>query len=58
MIELNHCKKCLFPETKPDLFFNDDGICSACVASDQKNSGIDWIKKEKDFYFLTPLFLT
>jgi N-acetyl sugar amidotransferase len=49
-MKLRYCKECLFPETKPDLFFNEEGICSACVAAAQKNINIDWAQREKDFY--------
>lgn len=49
-MNIRYCKKCLFPETKPDLHFNNDGVCSACVAAEQKNVGIDWTQREKDFY--------
>ena len=31
-----YCKKCLLPSTKPDLMFNDNGVCSACEAHDNK----------------------
>jgi N-acetyl sugar amidotransferase len=47
---IKYCSKCLFPETKPDLSFNDDGICSACLAAEEKNKGIDWKQREKEFY--------
>lgn len=49
MINLKYCKICLFPETKPDLFFNEAGVCSACQASDEKDFNIDWEAKEKAF---------
>ena len=49
MIELRHCKNCLFPETKPDLYFNEDGICTACQASLEKDVDIDWDAREKAF---------
>ena len=49
-MKIRYCKKCLFPETKPDLFFNESGICSACIASELKLDSIDWTKREKDFY--------
>jgi N-acetyl sugar amidotransferase len=39
----------LFPETKPDLSFNDQGVCSACVAADEKDKGIDWKQRESEF---------
>ena len=48
-IEIRYCKKCLFPETKPDLHFTDEGVCSACIASESKDKGIDWNQREKDF---------
>ncbi len=47
---IKYCSKCLFPETKPDLSFNEVGICSACIAADEKNKGIDWIQREKEFH--------
>ncbi len=46
---IRYCSKCLYPETKPDLHFNNEGVCSACIAADQKHKGIDWIQREKDF---------
>lgn len=48
-MKIHYCSKCLFPETKPDLFFNEVGVCSACVAADQKDNSIDWRQREIDF---------
>jgi N-acetyl sugar amidotransferase len=28
--QLRYCTKCLYPETKPDLWFDDHGVCNAC----------------------------
>ena len=47
---IKYCSKCLFPETKPDLSFNEVGICSACIAAEEKNRGIDWAQREKEFH--------
>lgn len=44
---LKYCKRCLYPDTKPQLEFNEDGICSACVNYDRK-SRIDWSKKRQE----------
>ncbi len=49
-MKIKYCKKCLFPETKPDLAFNEEGVCSACTAADNKNKGIDWKAREEEFY--------
>ncbi|MDD2620317.1 MAG: N-acetyl sugar amidotransferase [Syntrophomonadaceae bacterium] len=29
-ILIRYCKKCVMPETKPDLFIDEEGICNAC----------------------------
>lgn len=57
MININFCKVCLYPETKPDLKFNDAGVCTACVAYKQRVK-IDWKKREKDFVKLAKLYKT
>jgi N-acetyl sugar amidotransferase len=49
-MEIKFCKSCLFPETKPDLAFNEAGICSACTAAENKNIGIDWDERKKEFH--------
>jgi N-acetyl sugar amidotransferase len=46
---IRYCTKCIFPETKPDLFFNEAGVCSACQAASQKNVSIDWAQRKSDF---------
>lgn len=46
---IKHCKKCLFPETKPDLWFDSNGICSACITAEKKDNEIDWEKRKNDF---------
>ncbi len=45
---MHYCKNCLYPDTKPQLIFNNDGICSACINS-QKKELVDWSQKKKDF---------
>lgn len=37
---ISYCRRCLYPSTKPDLWFRD-GICGACHAFD-KRSNYDW----------------
>ncbi len=45
---MKYCIKCLYPSTKPDLFFNEQGICSACTAFELREK-IDWKQREKEF---------
>lgn len=40
---MKYCKKCLFPETKPDLYFDDEGICDSCHSAERKHGIIDAI---------------
>lgn len=37
---IKYCKRCLYPSTKPDLWFRD-GICGACHAFEQRAT-YDW----------------
>lgn len=30
------CKRCVLPESKPDIWLNEDGICNVCLAHDKK----------------------
>ncbi len=46
---LKYCKNCVFPETKPDLYFNEDGTCSACLAAENKNIDINWDDRKAEF---------
>ena len=41
------CKKCIQPDTRPMLYFNDEGICGACLWEEQKKK-IDWNAREKE----------
>ena len=45
---IKYCTKCLLPATKPDLFFNSDGICAACTAYASRGE-IDWKSREAAF---------
>ena len=48
-MNLNYCTNCLFPETKPDLSFNEKGICSACESAEKKDKDIDWESMKFEF---------
>jgi N-acetyl sugar amidotransferase len=44
---MKYCKNCLFPDTKPELEFDENGVCSACISS-QKKEKIDWASRKKE----------
>lgn len=45
---MKYCKRCLYPDTKPGLTFNEEGLCSACISYDERTT-IDWSQREDDF---------
>jgi len=49
---MKFCSKCVMPNTKPDLHFNEEGVCDACQTQSDKNTAIDWQQREKDFLSL------
>ncbi len=38
---IRYCTRCVMPETKPDLFIDDQGVCSACRYFERRQK-IDW----------------
>jgi N-acetyl sugar amidotransferase len=45
---VRYCATCLYPDTKPDLQFNEDGVCSACVAYAAR-AEVDWEARHGEF---------
>ncbi|MQA57529.1 N-acetyl sugar amidotransferase [Pseudomonas piscis] len=44
---LTYCKRCVMPDTKPDLYIDDEGICSACRSYEQRNE-VDWDQRKQE----------
>jgi N-acetyl sugar amidotransferase len=42
-----YCKKCLMPETRPRIEFNQDGVCNACQWAEEKKQ-INWEVRWKE----------
>jgi N-acetyl sugar amidotransferase len=50
-----YCKRCLFPDTKPHITFDEEGVCPACLTGEQKQgafAAIDWGKRFEEFELL------
>jgi len=45
---LNYCRQCVMPDTKPDLSFDDDGVCNACRNYEAREN-TDWDARAKEF---------
>ena len=48
---MKYCKKCLYPNTKPQLQFDERGICSACNNHKLKDE-VNWVKKKEDLLLI------
>lgn len=44
---IRYCRRCVMPETKPDLYIDEEGICSACRSYEQRRE-IDWEQRKKE----------
>ncbi|WP_084654869.1 N-acetyl sugar amidotransferase [Vibrio genomosp. F6] len=52
MKKIKYCTSCMYPETKPDLWFNEQGKCSACINFEER-AEIDWEERKKEFDSIT-----
>ncbi len=48
---LNYCKKCVMPNTKPDLHLDEEGVCNAC-RSYEKRKDVDWDARRKELFLV------
>lgn len=38
---MKYCKRCVMPDTRPGITFNDEGVCCACTHYDARKN-VDW----------------
>ena len=46
---MKYCKKCLQPNTRPGIYFSEDGICGACLYEESK-AKINWDERLKELH--------
>ncbi len=44
---LRYCLRCLLPDTKPDLYFDDEGVCHACRNYENRKN-VDWKTRREE----------
>ncbi len=44
---MRYCKLCLYPETKPDLWFDEHGVCNACLNFNHR-AEVDWDQRREE----------
>ena len=48
IIIMKYCTKCVMPDTRPGITFNEQGVCSACQSYERRKL-IDWKERWKEF---------
>lgn len=46
---MRYCTRCILPDTRPGLKFDDDGVCSACREHDVRGPEVDWGARRRLF---------
>ncbi len=46
-MKMRYCKKCLQPDTRPNILFDENQVCYACKYEESK-AGIDWKAREAE----------
>jgi N-acetyl sugar amidotransferase len=44
---MKFCKKCVMPNTRPGIYFDEEGVCQACRASEKKKT-TNWNERFKE----------
>ncbi|MFH1462589.1 MAG: N-acetyl sugar amidotransferase [bacterium] len=44
---MKYCTKCVQPDSRPDIYFNEKGICGACLWEEEKKK-INWGERQKE----------
>ena len=48
MSQINYCKGCFMPSTRPRISFGEDGFCNGCIYNRNRSSDIDWEQRKKE----------
>lgn len=49
---MKYCIKCILPETRPSIYFDQSGLCSGCLGHLIKEREVDWVSRERQFISL------
>lgn len=45
---MRRCARCVMPDTRPDIRFDDEGVCGACRAYERR-AKVDWAERRERF---------
>ncbi|MBL7859874.1 MAG: N-acetyl sugar amidotransferase [Cyclobacteriaceae bacterium] len=46
---MKYCTRCVMPDTKPDLFLDEEGVCNACRSFERRKE-INWETRKREFF--------
>ncbi|MBL0968020.1 MAG: N-acetyl sugar amidotransferase [Brevundimonas sp.] len=44
---MTYCRRCVMPDTKPDLHLDDEGVCNACRSFERRKE-VDWGQRHEE----------
>lgn len=47
---MRYCKKCLQPDTRPGIVFDENGVCGACNYASSVKEEIDWAERQRQLH--------
>ncbi|MEW6664765.1 MAG: N-acetyl sugar amidotransferase [Thermodesulfobacteriota bacterium] len=47
--EIKYCTRCLMPNSRPRIVFDEEGVCNACRYAAEKHKTIDWSQRRAEF---------
>ena len=50
--KVEFCSKCVISNQRPRITFDKNGVCSACIFAEHKNTGINWDKRRQELQIL------
>ena len=54
---LRYCRRCVMPDTKPDLRLDAEGVCNACRAYEQR-AAVDWDSRRRELVSILDRYRT
>lgn len=47
--KIAYCRRCLMPNSRPRIVFDDEGVCNACRYAENKWKNVDWSARKNEF---------
>lgn len=47
--KIEYCTRCIMPNSRPRIVFDEEGVCNACRHTERKGKEIDWVARRAEF---------